>query len=455
MMLQLLDALEPQVQNQKPSVKDALLAKIENKQARIAIVGMGYVGLPLARRFVECGFTVVGFDSSAAKAVALNAGTSYIHHISNESVSWMCDRGFTASTDPSVLHMADCILICVPTPVDEHHQPDISYIESAMKTLKPQLRVGQFICLESTTYPGTTRDMAVKFLQDGLLTVGKKLFVGYSPEREDPGNGGFNTRNVPKICSGLTPGCLEICAQLFSQVVDHVVPVSTVEAAEMAKLLENSYRAVNIALANEFKKIADVLKIDILEVIDAAATKPFGFAAHYPGPGVGGHCIPVDPFYLLWKAQQAGISSALIETAMAINGAMPEWVVSKVLAALPARRCSAECHVLILGVTYKKNVDDTRGSPALQLIELLLQHQVAVDYCDPHASLSSNCERLTAAREVVQLNAATLEGYDAVVLAVDHDAFDYGLIGRHARRIIDTRGVYREGYATTNAVISA
>jgi UDP-N-acetyl-D-glucosamine dehydrogenase len=454
MTLQLLDAPEQPTLTGQLSAKEALIAKIDSKQARVAIVGMGYVGLPLAKRFVECGFPVLGLDSCATKTATLNAGSSYIHHIPDLSIRSMRDKGFFASTDPKILRSADCIVICVPTPLDAQQQPDLTCINTAMTALTPQLRSGQFVCLQSTTYPGTTRDLADKYLANSLLEIGVDVFIGYSPEREDPGSSNIDSRTVPKVCSGLTQNCLEVCVRLLLHVVNRVVPVSSTGAAEMAKLLENSYRAVNIALVNEFKKIADVLGLDMLEVIEAAATKPYGFVPHYPGPGVGGHCIPVDPVYLVWKAKQAGLTSTLIEAAVAVNESMPEWVLGKVLTALPASEPQGNRRVLVLGITYKKNVDDTRCSPALRLIELMLQEQIAVDYSDPYASLPVDNLLFTTAGKV-QLNAEVLKEYNAVIVTVDHDAFDYGLVSRHARLIIDTRGVYRGSLAAVHKVVSA
>ncbi|HEV2213504.1 MAG TPA: nucleotide sugar dehydrogenase, partial [Gammaproteobacteria bacterium] len=349
-----------------------------------------------------------------------------------------------ASADFAVSKEADALIVCVPTPLGKHREPDVSFIADTMAGLKPYLRKGQVVSLESTTYPGTTEELVVPVLETAGLAPGKDCFVVYSPEREDPGNKSFHTQTIPKLVSGLTPACGEVAVALYSGVIDKVVPVSSLRTAEMAKLLENIHRAINIGLVNEMKIVADRMGIDIHEVIDAAATKPFGFVPYYPGPGLGGHCIPIDPFYLTWKALEYGVDTRFIRLAGEVNSRMPEWVVDKTAAALNERgKALKGSRVLVLGIAYKKNVDDTRESPAVEIMHLLEQRGAEVAYSDPFVPKFPKMREYHFELESVVLSAGALADFDAVLLATDHDRFDYELIGRNAALLVDTRGRYR------------
>jgi UDP-N-acetyl-D-glucosamine dehydrogenase len=421
---------------QIPSLKDVLLRKLRSRDATIAIVGMGYVGLPLALRYAEVGYRVLGIDLDAAKVKALNEGRSYIQHTPSASVAAARARGFEASVDFQRAAQADALIICVPTPLNQYREPDLSHVLDTVESLVPRLRHGQVVCLESTTYPGTTDEELRPRIEARGLEIGRDFFLCFSPERENPGSTEHAMRNIPKVCGGSTPACLEAGIALYEQVVAKVVPVSSTRVAEMTKLLENIHRAVNIALVNETKVICDRMGIDVHEVIRAAATKPFGFVPYWPGPGMGGHCIPVDPFYLTWKARQYGVHTRFVELAGEINRAMPQWVLQKLVDALNERgRPVKGSRCLVLGVAYKKNVDDIRESPAVELIEQLARRGAAVDYTDPHVPALGE-------RRSRPLSADTVAAYDVVLLATDHDAVDYALVKRHARLIVDTRGVY-------------
>ena len=426
------------------SSQQALLQKLKDRSACIGIVGLGYVGLPLALRFSEAGFKVLGLDIDADKVKALNAGKSYIAQITATRVAKATGSGLKASTDFATAKEADAIIVCVPTPLGQHREPDVSFIVETMAALKPHLRAGQAVSLESTTYPGTTEELVAPVLQAAGLRPGSDCFVIYSPEREDPGNKQFHTQTIPKLVSGLTPACREVAVALYSGVIDKVVPVSSLRTAEMAKLLENIHRAINIGLVNEMKIVADRMGIDIHEVIDAAATKPFGFVPYYPGPGLGGHCIPIDPFYLTWKALEYGVDTRFIRLAGEVNSRMPEWVVDKTAAALNERgKALKGSRVLVLGIAYKKNVDDTRESPAVEIMHLLQQRGAAVAYSDPYVPKFPKMREYHFDLESAALDEKTLAGFDCVLLATDHDSFDYLMIGQHAKLLVDTRGRYR------------
>ena len=365
--------------------KRGLLAKIADRSAVIGICGLGYVGLPLSLRFAQAGYRVIGFDIDRAKIEALNAGHSYIGHIGDAPVAAARAAGFEATDDFARAGDADALIICVPTPLKHNREPDLGFVIATVDALVPRLRAGQLLSLESTTYPGTTEEELRPRIERRGLAVGKDVFLVFSPEREDPGNPDFDTRRIPKLCGGSTPDCLEVGVALYGAAIDRVVPVSSTRVAEMAKLLENIHRAVNIGLVNEMKVVADAMGIDIHEVIRAAATKPFGFVPYWPGPGFGGHCIPIDPYYLAWKAKQHGVEARFIELAGEVNRAMPEWVVGKLEAALKARGQSLPgSRVLVLGIAYKKNIDDTRESPAVKIMELLVQRGATAAYSDPH-----------------------------------------------------------------------
>jgi UDP-N-acetyl-D-glucosamine dehydrogenase len=422
-----------------------LIEKIRDHSAVIGIVGMGYVGLPLMLRFSEVGFRVIGIDIDSEKVDRLNRGESYIQHIASAAIVTAKDREFTATTDFSRCGEADAIIICVPTPLNEYREPDLSFVLNTIDDMVPHLRNGQVVSLESTTYPGTTDEKLKPRIEARGFKVGRDVFLLFSPEREDPANPQFVTKTIPKVCGGATPACLEVGLALYGQVIEKVIPVSSTRAAEMTKLLENIHRAVNIGLVNEMKIISDRMGIDIHEVIRAAATKPFGFVPYYPGPGLGGHCIPIDPFYLTWKAREYGVHTRFIELAGEINCAMPEWVMGKIAAALNARRMSINgSRALVLGIAYKKNVDDTRESPAVELMELLKAMGATVEYSDPHVSVFPKMRKHQFDLKSVPLTPESIAQYDLLLLATNHDAFDYQLISRYARLIIDTRGVYLE-----------
>lgn len=426
--------------------RDVLIEKLNNKTAVIGIVGLGYAGLPLMLRFMEVGYRVLGIDIDEDKVTSLNQGRSYIEHIPAEKIAQAVQTGgFRATADFSQSAQADALILCVPTPLNKYREPDLSFVLNTTDSLVPYLRKGQVVSLESTTYPGTTDEELKPRIESRGLRVGEDIFLVFSPEREDPGNPNFETRTIPKVCGGDTPQCLEVGVSLYRQVIDQVVPVSSTRTAEMTKLLENIHRAVNIGLVNEMKIVADKMGIDIHEVIRAAATKPFGFVPYYPGPGLGGHCIPIDPFYLTWKAREYGLNTRFIELAGEINRGMPEWVVSKITDALNERGKSIKgCKALVLGIAYKKNVDDMRESPSVELMELLREKGAALAYSDPHVPVFPKMRKHHFDLSSVPLTAETIAGYDFLLLATNHDAFDYTLIKKHARLIVDTRGVYLE-----------
>lgn len=425
--------------------KQVLLEKIASKRAVIGIVGLGYVGLPLMLRFAEVGYRVLGFDIDRAKVDALNAGKSYIEHIAAEKIASARAQGFEATTDFSRAGEADTLILCVPTPLNKYREPDISFIIDTTEALKPYLRKGHVVSLESTTYPGTTDEELLPRIEAQGLKVGTDAFLVFSPEREDPGNPDFTTRTIPKVCGGVTPACQEVGLALYGAVIDKVVPVSSTRAAEMTKLLENIHRAINIGLVNEMKIVADKMDIDIHEVIRAAATKPFGFVPYYPGPGLGGHCIPIDPFYLTWKAREYGVHTRFIELAGEVNSAMPDYVVSKVASALNLRKKSINgSRVLVLGIAYKKNVDDMRESPSVFLMEKLRDLGAEISYSDPHVPVFPKMREHHFDLVSVELTPETVAGFDCVLLATDHEKFDYGMIRANAKLIVDSRGKYLE-----------
>ena len=423
--------------------KHTAIAKFAGKSAKIGIVGLGYVGLPLALRYVEAGFAVLGFDIDAAKVEKPNKGESYIEHIPAAKIAAASNSLFEATTDFSRIGEAEAVILCVPTPLNKYREPDMSFVIDTADAVKPYLRAGQVLSLESTTYPGTTEEELLPRMEEGGLKVGENVFLVYSPEREDPGNPDFETRTIPKVIGGHTPACLEVGLALYQPAIDKVVPVSSTKAAELTKLLENIHRAVNIGLVNEMKTVADKMGIDIHEVINAAATKPFGFVPYYPGPGLGGHCIPIDPFYLTWKAREYGVNTRFIELAGEVNSAMPDYVVNKAVLALNDRqRAIKGSKVLVLGIAYKKNVDDMRESPSVQVMERLRDLGAEVSYSDPHVPVFPKMREHTFDLQSVPLTAETVADYDCVILTTDHDKFDYNLLAEHAKLIIDTRGKY-------------
>ena len=430
----------------------SLKNNIQQKNATIGIIGLGYVGLPLAIRFSEEGFKVVGFDIDKEKVDLLNSGKSYIKHIKEGAISAMSNNGFVATADFSEIANVDAIIICVPTPLGVHNEPDLSYIHGTLENIKPHLKENQLLILESTTYPGTTEEILVPFIESipdssgithhaSLFTIGENFFIGYSPEREDPGNKNFTTKTIPKVVSGHTENCLEITMALYDQIVDQTVPVSSPKVAEMTKIMENIHRAVNIGLVNELKMVADKMDIDIYEVINAAATKPFGFTPYYPGPGLGGHCIPIDPFYLTWKAKEVGMNTRFIELAGEINTKMPHYVVQKVGDALNGVGKSIKgSKILVLGLAYKKNVDDLRESPSLELIDELIERGGDIGFIDPFFRIIPRTRKHNIELRGGKLNPQTLSNSDLVLLATDHDDFDYQMIMDHSSLIVDTRG---------------
>ena len=425
-------------------MKQQLIKKLTDKTAVIGIVGLGYVGIPLALRYADVGYKVLGFDIDQEKADKIASGKTYIKHIPDEAIKAAVAKGFEATIDFTRATEADALILCVPTPLDLHREPDLSYVLDTMDSLLPYLRKGHVVSLESTTYPGTTDEELKPRIEGAGLNVGVDAFLVYSPEREDPGNQHFNTQTIPKVCGGDTEACQEVGVALYSHVIDRVVSVSSTRAAEMTKLLENIHRAVNIGLVNEMKIVADKMGIDIYEVIDAAATKPFGFVPYYPGPGLGGHCIPIDPFYLTWKAREYGINTRFIELAGEVNSSMPEYVVGKVIQGLNEHKKSINgSRILMLGIAYKKNVDDMRESPSVEIMEQIQHCGAIVEYSDPYVPVFPKMRRYSFDLQTVELSQETVQSYDCIVVGTNHDDLDYPMILEHAKLIIDTRGVYR------------
>jgi len=424
----------------------ALRARIDSGDVRVGIIGLGYVGLPLARAFTDRGIDVLGFDVDAAKVAKLQRGESYIAHVGADVLRRMHERGFEATDRFSRLDVPDAILICVPTPLTEMREPDLTYVTKSAAAIAARLRPGQLVVLESTTYPGTTRDVVRPILESGGLLAGQDFFLAFSPEREDPGNRDFSAAKIPKVVGGLDPASLELACALYARAVARVVPVSSPEVAEACKILENTYRAVNIALVNELKVLYDRMGIDVWEVIEAAKTKPFGFQAFYPGPGLGGHCIPIDPFYLSWVARKHGISTRFIELAGEINTAMPAYVVARVADALNERGKPVKgSKITLLGMAYKKDVDDPRESPGFALMELLMAKGASVRYNDPHLPVLPPMRRYPDFRMASQdLTVDYVRGEDCLIVVTDHSAYDWPWIAEHAPLLVDTRNALRD-----------
>ncbi|QQD19093.1 nucleotide sugar dehydrogenase [Spongiibacter nanhainus] len=432
--------------------KQQLLDRLTDKHAHIGVFGLGYVGLPLALAFAEAGYPVTGFDIDPEKVDALNHGRSYLSHIPPTRVRDTTQAGFRATADVAEAINLDAIIICVPTPLSRHREPDLSFVTGTVQDLLPHLKPGQALSLESTTYPGTTEEVLQPLLETRGLTIGDDFFLLYSPEREDPGNAQFTTRTIPKVCGGTTTACLEVGQALYSGVVDTVVPVSSTKTAEMTKLLENIYRAVNIGLVNEMKIVADKMGINIHEVIDAAATKPFGFTKFTPGPGLGGHCIPIDPYYLTWKAREHGINTHFIELSGEVNRAMPDWVVQKTADALNERGKPIKgSKILILGLAYKKNVSDSRESPAVEIIAQLKAKGAMVDYSDPHVPTFPKKRDYHFDMQSVDITPEMLSHYDCAILVTDHDEFDYETLQAQTKLLIDTRNRLPKGQNVSQA----
>lgn len=436
----------------------SLMNRVEKRQAVVAVLGLGYVGVPLVHVFIHAGFRVLGYDIDQRKVDQLNAGKSYIGHIPSEWLqSWIKTERFSATSDIERLSAADALIICVPTPLSSSRDPDLTYVVATVQQIASILRPGQLVVLESTTYPGTTRDVMLPELSRKGLEAGKDYFLAYSPEREDPGNRQYSADKIPKVVGGYDPLSRRAAEALYRSVAVDVVPVSSCETAELCKILENTYRAVNIALVNELKMLCDRIGIDVWEVIDAAKTKPFGFQAFYPGPGLGGHCIPIDPFYLSWVARQHGTSTRFIELAGEVNAQMPDYVLRRVSEALnKARKPVSGSRIAILGVAYKRDVDDPRESPSFVLMEKLLEQGAALTYNDPHIPhLPKMRAHNLPEMESCELTADYLESQDCVLIATDHSSYDYPFIVEHSRLIVDTRNATRGVVAGRQKIVKA
>ncbi len=445
--------------NERLSV-EALIAKYQGRTAIVAVVGLGYVGLPLVRALIAARFRVIGLDIDAGKIEALKHGEAYISHLPAQMFASAIEDGrFNPTTNFRDLHEADAILICVPTPLTRHREPDLSFVESTARSILPNLRAGQLIILESTSYPGTTRDIIKPILQQSKLESGKDFFIAFSPEREDPGNIEFSTNEIPKVVGGDGEDALKLGDALYSSFVRQTVLVSSLETAEAVKITENIFRSVNIALVNELKVLYTAMGIDVWEVIEAAKTKPFGFMAFYPGPGLGGHCIPIDPFYLTWKSREYGLVTRFIELAGEINTMMPRYVVSRIVDELNARtgRGLNGAKILVIGLAYKKNIDDTRESPSFKLIELLEKQGAICEWHDPFVpTIPSTREHSNlAGRRSVALNHEVISEYDAVLITTDHDSIDYQLLVKSAKIVFDTRNACARAGAVGSNIVKA
>jgi UDP-N-acetyl-D-glucosamine dehydrogenase len=441
-------------------IDSALQTKIDNKTYRVGVLGLGYVGLPLLRAFWQAGYPVLGFDIDPAKIEMLKRGESYLKHLGEDFVQQMSkDPRFEATSDPMKLGDADAVIVCVPTPLGKHLEPDLSFIEKSADAIAATLRRGQLIVLESSTYPGTTREiMLPRFEASGGrgMKCGTDFYLAFSPEREDPGRKDHNTQTIPKLVGGIDPASGDLAAAVYSKAIKQIVPVSTAEVAEAAKLLENIYRAVNIALVNEMKVVLTAMGIDVWEVIRAASTTPFGFQAFYPGPGLGGHCIPIDPYYLTWKAREVGLPTRFIELAGEVNRAMPDYVVQRTALALNERGKSVHgARILVLGLAYKPDVDDVRESPSMELIEKLQHLGARVDYNDPHVPATHKMRHHDLQMKSVPLNPQSLASYDCVLVATHHSAYDWQQVADHAKLIIDTRGALRSVKGKREHIVTA
>ncbi len=428
------------------NISEQLVLKLKDKKATIGIIGLGYVGLPLCLTYVENGYKVLGFDINEKVVNNINEGISYIKHIDSERIKIsLKNKLFSATTDYGEISKVDAIIICVPTPLTVHRDPDLSYILKTMNSIKTFLKKAQIISLESTTYPGTTEEILRPIIESTGKVIGEDFFLVYSPEREDPGNKNYNTKNIPKILGGTSKNCEKVGLALYQNTIDKVVCVTSTKAAEMTKLLENIHRSVNIGLMNELKQLTEKMDIDLYEIINAAATKPFGFVAYYPGPGLGGHCIPIDPFYLTWKAREYGMHTRFIELAGEINTFMPSYVVQQTSKALNKFGKSIKgSKILILGLAYKKNIDDLRESPSLCIMSLLRENGSLIDYSDPYFPVFPKLRNHSCNLKSIELNSRNLKEYDLVILATDHDLFDYEEIYEYSKLIIDTRGKYEK-----------
>jgi len=424
-------------------LKNKLKIKINNRTSTVGVIGLGYVGLPIILRFSELGFKTIGFDIDRKKIASLNSFESYIKHISNEEISSALNKGLLATSNFEELKKVDIVIICVPTPLKRDNTPNLSFIEKTLSQMEPHIKPNQLLILESTTYPGTTEELIIPFIGQCGYKIGEDYFVGYSPERLDPGNLEFDFKNIPKVISGYSKDCLELMNALYSQVVIKTVSVSSLRVAEMTKMLENIQRSVNIGLMNELKIVADKMNIDLFEVINAAASKPFGFIPYFPGPGLGGHCIPIDPFYLTWKAKKLGAKTELIDLAGKINKKMPDFVISKIKKQLKKiNKQFKNSSILILGIAYKKNTDDLRESPSLVILDKLIKLGSKVKYYDPYIPILPKTRNCNYSLESIDLSSDKIKLFDLVLVATDHDDIDYDLIIKNSKSLIDTRGKF-------------
>mgnify|MGYP001482320406 CR=1 FL=1 len=423
-----------------------LKSKFVECKATIAIVGLGYVGLPLAINYAKKGFKIIGLDSDENKILQLNNRSSYINHISNQLIrETFKDSKAIFSTNFELIENCDAVIICVPTPLTKYRSPDLTFINSALNKIKPFLTSEKILSLESTTYPGTTEELILPFVKKLGFNVGEDFFIVYSPEREDPGNKSFSTSNIPKVLGGITKNCAEVGKELYSAVIEEIIIVTDTKTAEMTKLLENIHRSVNIGLVNELKPLANEMSIDIFEVIRAAATKPFGFVPYYPGPGLGGHCIPIDPFYLSWKAKEFGMNTKFIELAGEINSGMHQYVIKRIQEALNFVGLSVKnSNALILGMAYKKNIDDFRESPSFPIIKSLSKLESKVSYNDPYVNECHSLNKYLNTNYSIDINKENLEKFDVVILVTDHDNYDYQLIFKYSKLIVDCRGKFQK-----------
>ena len=438
----------------------SLVEDIRQRRARIGIVGLGYVGLPLACAAGRRGFSIVGFDIDPIKVQQINEGKSYIAHLASDEISGLVEQGrLSATTDFARIADMSAVILCVPTPLTRQREPDLTFVEMTTEAIAPHLQRGQLIVLESTTYPGTSRDVMRPILERGGLRSGQDFFLAYSPEREDPGNPSFDTATIPKVVGGDGPNALKLACALYDGVVTRTVPVSSLETAEAVKLTENIFRSVNIALVNELKVVFEAMGIDVWEVIEAAKTKPFGFMPFYPGPGLGGHCIPIDPFYLTWKAREYGITTRFIELAGQVNTAMPQRVVERTVEAMNERAARAPkgAHIVIVGIAYKKNVDDTRESPAFKIMELLEKRGAKVSYFDPFVPVipESREHAEFAGRKSLAFEAQAFADVDAAVICTDHDNVDYASIAEWCGLVVDTRNAFAARKLQSSRIVKA
>jgi len=430
---------------EKQKFIDNFRNNVRNREKNIAIIGLGYVGLPLALTFSESNFSVIGIDIDQKKISKLKNKESYLKHISSNRIkNAINSKKLIPTSDFSFIESCIGVILCVPTPLNKNREPDLRYIEKTLASIKSFLKKGQLLSLESTTYPGTTEEILMSQIKNLGFNIGEDFFLVYSPEREDPGNKKYTTASIPKVIGGITTNCRDMGIELYSKVIKTLVPVSSTRAAETTKLLENIHRAVNIGLVNELKILSDKMGIDLYEVIDAASTKPFGFTAYYPGPGLGGHCIPIDPFYLTWKAREYGMNTKFIELAGEINASMPKYVLEKIFNALNERSKSIKnSKILVLGLSYKKNIDDIRESPSLEIIDLLLKKGAIVKYNDPFIPKMPKVRMYNLQIDSIEINKNILNSFDCVLLLTDHDIFPYEMIRKNSRLIIDTRGRFK------------